>query len=75
MKYILWPLLATLLAISLMTYGTFRMIATSLWHFRIPSIREAYTFDGEYAFKDWSWKIFLRSIFDYDFAQKDDDEQ
>ena len=75
MKYILWPLLAISLTIFLLAYGALRMIVLSLWHFRIPTIREAFTFDGEYAFKDWSWKIFFRSIFDYDFAQKDDDEQ
>ena len=75
MKYILWPFMATLLAICILIQGVLRMILITLWHFRIPSIREAYTIDGKYAFEDWSWKIFLRSIFDYDFAQKDDDEQ
>lgn len=74
MKYILWPFMAILITICILGHGTLRMILITLWHFRLPTIREAYTFDGRYAFEDWSWKVFLRSLFDYNFAQKDDDE-
>ena len=36
-----------------------------IWHFRIPTIKEVYTEDGEYLFEDWSWKEFFRDILIY----------
>ena len=75
MKYILWPFMVIIIVLSLLIAGTIKLILIPIWHFRLPTIREAFTFEGEYAFDDWSWKDLLRSIFYYDFVHKNDDEQ
>ena len=75
MKYILWPFLAIIIVLAHLIAGTIKFVLISTWHFRLPTIREAFTFYGIYAFGDWSWKDFFRSIFDYDFIYKNDDEQ
>lgn len=73
MKYIIWPIVAIFCAMSLVAVGTARLFLLSLWNLRIPSLREAYTIDGEYLFEDWSWSSFLKDIFLY--PQKQDDEE
>lgn len=75
MKYILWPFFAIIIVLAHLIAGTIKFVLIPIWHFRLPTIREAFTFNGEYAFDDWSWKKLFRSIFDYDFTQKCDDGQ
>lgn len=75
MKYILWPFLAIIIVLAHLIAGTIKFILIPTCHFRLPTIREAFTFYGTYAFDDWSWKDFFRSIFYYDFTYKKDYEQ
>ena len=62
MKYILWPIFATLVVLIMLFAGIMRLIFIPLWHFRLISIKEAYTLDGGYLFDNWSWKEFFREL-------------
>ena len=63
MKYIIWPIIATLVVLAMLFAGTMRLIFIPLWNFRLTSIKEAYTIDGEYLFERWSWKDLFRQLF------------
>lgn len=65
MKYLLWPPFAVFIVIYRLTQGIVQALWIMIWHFRIPTIREVYTEDGEYLFEDWSWKEFFRDILIY----------
>ena len=74
MKYILWPPFAIFIVIYLFIQGIVQALWIMIWHFRIPTIKELYTKDGEYLFEDWSWKEFFRDILIYK-PIKDEDEE
>ena len=62
MKYIFLPLFVIVAMICLFIHGTARALWIMIWHFRIPTIREAYTIDGDYLFEDWNWKQLLNTL-------------
>ena len=63
MKYILWPPYAILACIFILTSRVFLMLWTLVWHFRVMSLREAFTNDeGDCFFDDWSWKEFFEIL-------------
>ena len=70
MKYILWPIYAITIMLSTFIIGAIRFALIPAWHFRMPTLREAFTFHDEYLFDNWSWKTLFRIIFDYDYAQR-----
>ena len=70
MKYILWPIYTTIMVLSMFVIGAIRFALIPTWHFRMPTLREAFTFHDDYLFDDWSWKFLFRIIFDYDYAQR-----
>lgn len=74
MKYILWPPFAVFIVIYRLTQGVILALWIMIWHFRIPTIKEVYTEDGEYLFEDWNWKEFFRDILIYK-PIKDEDEE
>lgn len=79
MKYIIWPFLAIFLLLVLIIVGFARMLALTIWHARIYSIRKAFTLDGDYIFEDCSLKQCIREIFicpqswSYEETNDDDD--
>ena len=74
MKYILWPLFAIPTTIIILTICTLKLILVLLWHVRIITIKEAYTFNGVYLFEDFSWKAFAEDIFVCPSGDEDDED-
>ena len=75
MKYILWPPFATLLVLAMLAAGTLRFVFIPTWHFRMPTIREAFTFHGEYIFENYSWKELLKDILIYKPYEEQEEEE
>lgn len=73
MKYILWPIVAIIIVITRLAINTIYGITLAIWHLRIPTVRDVYTVDGHYLFKNWNWKHFLREIIDYDYCMKSEE--
>ena len=74
MKYLLWPPMAIILVVILLSVGTARYILITLWHFREVTVREAYTIDGNYLFENWSWKGFAKEILVCPWGNERDEE-
>lgn len=74
MKYLFWPPFAVLLVVFLLIQGIAQALWIMIWHFRIPTIKEVYSEDGEYLFEDWSWKEIIRDILIYP-SKKDEEEE
>lgn len=73
MKYILWPIVAIIMIIIVLTACTTLGILFAIWHFRIPTAREVYTIDDHYLFEDWNLKRFLREMIDYDYYKESEE--
>lgn len=67
MKYILWPPFAILICIIILIRGVVRMLWSLVWHFRVMTVREAYSNDeGEFFFGVWgSCKEFFKDLLIY----------
>lgn len=73
MKYILWPIVAIIMVITILTTRTIYGVLLTMWHFHIPTAREVYTIDNHYLFEDWDWKQFLREMIDYDYYKESEE--
>lgn len=79
MKYLFWPPVAALVVVLMLCAGLLRIVFHLVWDFRFMGWREAYTFGGDYMFKDHTWKdVFMEIVNPYyvvkDKNEEDDDE-
>ena len=65
MIYIFWPLFAVFIVIFRLVQGFVHALWIIIWYFRIPTVREVYTVDGEYLFEDCDWKQFFKDMLIY----------
>ena len=75
MKYLFWPPVAVLGVVLMLCIGLLRIVFHLVWDFRFMGWREAYTFCGEYEFKDYTWKDMLMEIVNPDYIVKDKNEE
>ena len=69
MKYIVWPFFAIFVMACFLLRGIVMYVFTLVWNFRLPSVREAYSIDGEFLFEDYSWKTMLMEILVYNYKK------
>ena len=75
MKYLFWPPVMALVVVLMLCTGLLRIVFHLVWDFRFMRWREAYTFDGDYLFKDHSWKDVLMEIINPYYVVKDKNEE
>lgn len=74
MKYLFWPPVAVLVVVLMLCTGLLRIVFHLVWDFRFMGWREAYTFDGDYLFKDRTWKDVLMEIINPYYVSEDENE-
>ena len=75
MKYIIWPVIVVLMLLMLSVAGTLRLIMIPIWNFRLISVKEAYTFNGEHLFENWNWKEFFECLITPQFGCNEEDDK
>ena len=75
MKYIIWPIFVVTMLLILSAVGTLKLIMIPIWNFRLTSVKEAYTFDGNYLFEDCTWKEFFKCLITPQFGHHEEDDK